>query len=56
VDPASLVATGWPEARAMIEAYVEAGLSKFVVRSADAARPFGQFLDEFSREMLPLQN
>jgi probable F420-dependent oxidoreductase len=56
VDPASLVATGWPEARAMIEAYVEAGLSKFVVRSADTARPFGQFLDEFSREMLPLQN
>ena len=36
-DPASLVASGWPGARRMIEQYVAAGISKFVVRPA--ARP-----------------
>ena len=33
-DPAALVATSWAEARDMIEQYVDAGLSKFVVRPA----------------------
>ena len=33
-DPASLVAAGWDGARRMIGQYVEAGLSKFVVRPA----------------------
>ena len=53
-DPASLVATSWPGARQMIENYVAAGLSKFVVRPA-APAPFGPFLEEFVREMMPLQ-
>jgi probable F420-dependent oxidoreductase len=53
-DPASLVATGWASARRMIEQYVAAGLSKFVVRPA-APGPFSAFLDDFAREMMPLQ-
>ncbi|MGE5291471.1 MAG: TIGR03854 family LLM class F420-dependent oxidoreductase [Micromonosporaceae bacterium] len=53
-DPASLVATSWPGARQMIEKYVAAGLSKFVVRPAVPA-PFGPFLEDFVREMMPLQ-
>jgi probable F420-dependent oxidoreductase len=54
-DPATLVATGWDGARRMIGQYVEAGLSKFVVRPA---RPtaVGSFIEGFARELMPLQN
>ena len=54
-DPATLVAAGWDVARRMIGQYVEAGLSKFVVRPAGPG-PFGPFLDGFVRELMPLQN
>ncbi len=54
-DPATLVAAGWDGARRMIGQYVEAGLSKFVVRPASPG-PFGPFFDGFVRELLPLQN
>ena len=56
-DPATVVALGWDGARQMIEQYVEAGLSKFVVRPvAEAQPPFGEFVDGFVRELTPLQN
>jgi probable F420-dependent oxidoreductase len=55
-DPELLVAAGWDGARRMIEQYVEAGLSKFVVRPAAPAEPFGSFADGFVRELMPLQN
>ncbi|HCU92938.1 MAG TPA: TIGR03854 family LLM class F420-dependent oxidoreductase [Actinobacteria bacterium] len=55
VDPATLIATGWPPARRLIEQYVAAGISKFVVRPAAAAAPPDQFLAEFLREVTPLQ-
>ena len=54
-DPAALVARGWDGARRMIGQYVEAGLSKFVVRPASPG-PFGPFLDGFVRELMPIQN
>ena len=54
-DPATLVARGWDDARRMLGQYVEAGLSKFVVRPASPG-PFGPFLDGFVRELLPMQN
>jgi probable F420-dependent oxidoreductase len=56
IDPELLVAGGWDGARRMIEQYVEAGLSKFVVRPAARAEPFQAFADAFARELLPLQN
>ena len=52
----SLVAPGWAGARSMIERYVEAGLSKFVVRPAAAPESFGWFADGFVRELKPLEN
>ena len=55
-DPELLVAAGWDGARRMIEQYVEAGLSKFVVRPATRPEPFGSFLDGFVRELMPLQS
>jgi probable F420-dependent oxidoreductase len=54
-DPATLVASGWAGARSMIERYVEAGLSKFVVRPAAAPEWFAWFADGFVRELMPLQ-
>jgi probable F420-dependent oxidoreductase len=56
VDPDSLVAPGWAGARRMIEQYVAAGLTKFVVRPATAPVSFGSFTDAFVRELMPLQN
>jgi probable F420-dependent oxidoreductase len=55
VDPSELVAAGWDVARRMIEQYVEAGLSKFVVRpvTGDGLKAF---LDGFVRELMPLQS
>ena len=55
-DPATLVAQGWDGARRLLGQYIEAGLSKFVVRPAGPRDPFGPFLDGFLRELIPLQN
>ena len=58
-DPATLVAAGWDGARRMIGQYVEAGLSKFVVRPASGLpepASFGSFVEGFVRELVPLQN
>ncbi len=54
-DPASLVATSWPGARRMIEEYVAAGLTKFVIRPAAAVASLADFLEPFAAEMMPLQ-
>lgn len=54
-DPDTLVARGWDGARRMLGQYIEAGLSKFVVRPASPG-PFGDFADGVIRELLPLQN
>jgi probable F420-dependent oxidoreductase len=59
VDPATLAPATWADARAMVEAYVEAGLSKFVVRPAGPAAGTSGiegFVGEFTAQMLPLEN
>jgi probable F420-dependent oxidoreductase len=55
-DPAALVPAGWPGAREIIGRYVDAGLSKFVIRPAAAPGSFGSFIDGFARELMPMQN
>jgi hypothetical protein len=55
-DPLRLIAVGWDGAQRMIEQYVEAGLSKFVVRPAARFEPFGDFVDGFVKQLKPLQN
>ena len=49
-----LIATSWPEARRMVEQHIDAGLSKFVIRPGHG--DFERFLDDFTRELVPLQN
>ena len=55
-DPAALIADGWAGARAMISAYAEAGLSKFVIRPATPPESLAGFIEGFARELMPLQN
>jgi probable F420-dependent oxidoreductase len=54
-DPATLIAANWADARRLVEEYVAVGLSKFVIRPAGPVSSFGGFLEEFVREMIPLQ-
>ncbi|MFI1461231.1 TIGR03854 family LLM class F420-dependent oxidoreductase [Nocardia carnea] len=54
-DPADLVAGSWPELHRLIDDYVAAGLSKFVVVPAGGATSNG-FLDRFAAELLPREN
>jgi probable F420-dependent oxidoreductase len=53
-DPAALVANGWDGARGLIAAFVDAGISKFVVRPA-APMPLGDFLAGLAEHLMPLQ-
>jgi probable F420-dependent oxidoreductase len=57
VDPSTLSPATWPDAQRMIGAYIEAGLSKFVIRPASLPGSGGleYFVDEFAAEMMPLQ-
>ncbi len=55
IDPGSLVAHGWAHAAELVGHYVEAGLSKFVLRPAGPIPDWSAFLDEFTSEMGPLQ-
>jgi probable F420-dependent oxidoreductase len=55
-DPAELVADGWTGARDMISSFVDAGLSKFVVRPAGALAGFEDFIAGFTQELMPLQS
>ncbi len=55
VDPERLIAPGWAGARAMIGDYVDAGLTKFVIRPSWTPVDPDQFITDFVREMVPLQ-
>jgi probable F420-dependent oxidoreductase len=55
VDPTDLLADSWPRLHRQLDAYIDAGLTKFVIR------PIGQtstphFIDRFVAELLPRQN
>jgi probable F420-dependent oxidoreductase len=54
-DPAALVADGWAGARELISSFVDAGLSKFVVRPAVLGGPFEDFVAGVAGELMPLQ-
>jgi probable F420-dependent oxidoreductase len=51
----SLIPQGWEAAQKLIGRYVEAGLSKFVIRPAGSEAP-DDFLTGFISELVPLQN
>jgi probable F420-dependent oxidoreductase len=54
-DPRSVVPSGWAEARELVERYVDAGISKFVVRPGGVPASFDRWLDDFAERLRPLQ-
>lgn len=54
-DPATLIAGSWPDLHRLLDGYLEAGLTKFVVYHLGTG-PFDHFLDRFTTELLPRQN
>lgn len=54
-DPASLMAGSWPDLHRLLDGYLAAGLTKFVVYHR-GPQPFAEFLDTFVAELLPRQN
>jgi hypothetical protein len=54
-DPAALVPASWAAAKRAIEQYVAAGISKFVIRPAAQPASLDDFLNDFARELMPLQ-
>lgn len=55
VDPAELIAVGWDRLHRQLDAYIDAGLTKFVIRPAGGA-PLDGFLDRFVTELTARQN
>lgn len=55
VDPEHLIAADWPDARRLVGEFVDAGITKFVVRPAVAPASWDDFLDGLASELLPLE-
>lgn len=55
LDPAELIAAGWDRLHRQLDAYIDAGLTKFVIRPAGPV-PLDGFLDRFVAELVTRQN
>jgi probable F420-dependent oxidoreductase len=55
LDPGELIAADWDRLHRKLDAYIDAGLTKFVIRPAGTA-PLDGFLDRFVAELIPRQN
>ncbi|MEO3759357.1 TIGR03854 family LLM class F420-dependent oxidoreductase [Mycobacterium sp. B14F4] len=55
LDPTELVAADWPQLHRQLDAYLDAGLTKFVIRPAGRLE-VAEFIEQFVAELLPRQN
>jgi probable F420-dependent oxidoreductase len=55
VDPEELIATSWDRLHRQLDAYLDAGLTKFVIRPA-SEKPIEDFIDRFVTELVARQN
>lgn len=55
LDPADLIAAGWDRLHRQLDAYIDAGLTKFVIRPTGGAALDG-FIDRFVTELVARQN
>lgn len=55
LDPGELVAAGWDRLHRQLDGYLEAGLTKFVIRPVGRA-PLDGFIDRFVAELVSRQN
>lgn len=54
-DPSELIAASWPDLHRLLDGYLAAGLTKFVIYHR-GPQPFAEFVDRFAAELLPRQN
>lgn len=54
-DPGDLIADGWPALHRLLDGYLDAGLTKFVISTVGSV-PTRDFIDTFVTELLPRQN
>ncbi|SPM33638.1 Flavin-dependent oxidoreductase, luciferase family (includes alkanesulfonate monooxygenase SsuD and methylene tetrahydromethanopterin reductase), partial [Mycobacterium rhizamassiliense] len=55
IDPGELVAAGWDRLHRQLDAYLDAGLTKFVIRPTGDG-PVADFIDRFVAELVGRQN
>ena len=55
LEPADLFAADWPQLHDQLDAYLAAGLTKFVIRPV-GQQPMDDFIDRFVAELVPRQN
>jgi alkanesulfonate monooxygenase SsuD/methylene tetrahydromethanopterin reductase-like flavin-dependent oxidoreductase (luciferase family) len=55
VDPARVVPAGYPAMRKLLEAFIDAGVSKFVLVPADTPARWSDEVAALAAEVLPLQ-
>jgi probable F420-dependent oxidoreductase len=55
VDPGELIAAGWDQLHRQLDGYLDAGLTKFVIRPAGQA-PLSEFIDRFVAELAGREN
>jgi probable F420-dependent oxidoreductase len=55
LDPAELIAAGWDQLHRQLDGYLDAGLTKFVIRPA-GGQPLDEFIDRFVTELADRQN
>jgi probable F420-dependent oxidoreductase len=55
LNPSELIATGWDQLHRQLDAYLDAGLTKFVIRPA-GGKPLEDFIDRFVAELADRQN
>jgi probable F420-dependent oxidoreductase len=55
LDPGELVAAGWDQLHRRLDAYLDSGLTKFVIRPVGRA-PLDGFIDRFVAELVGRQN
>jgi probable F420-dependent oxidoreductase len=55
LDPGELIAAGWDRLHRQLDGYLDAGLTKFVIRPAGNA-PVHEFIDRFVAELVGRQN
>jgi probable F420-dependent oxidoreductase len=55
LDPGELIAAGWDQLHRQLDAYLDAGLTKFVIRPAGRT-PVNEFIDRFVAELVSREN
>jgi hypothetical protein len=55
IDPGELIAVGWDQLHRQLDGYLDAGLTKFVIRPAGRT-PLNGFIDRFVTELAGRQN